>query len=60
MLTINATEHDLMQNFHRTADEKRMVVILPEASYGDWLDAPPSQNMDFLRQDPTDRFVAEG
>ena len=35
MLTINADSHDLMKSFHKPADEKRMVVILPEAAYGD-------------------------
>ena len=60
MLTINADDHALMRNFHKPADEKRMVVILPEASYSDWLTAPPSQNMNFLRQYPADRMVGEG
>lgn len=60
MLTINADDHALMRNYHKPADEKRMVVILPEASYSDWLTAPPSRNMDFLRQYPADRMVAEG
>ena len=60
MLTINAEDHAVMRNYHKPADEKRMVVILPEASYSDWLTAQPSQNMDFLRQYPADRMVAEG
>jgi putative SOS response-associated peptidase YedK len=59
MLTINADDHALMRNYHKPADEKRMVVILPEASYTDWLTAPASQNMEFLRQYPADRMVAE-
>lgn len=29
MLTINAADHALMNQFHKPADEKRMVVILP-------------------------------
>ena len=29
MLTINADEHPLMNQFHKPTDEKRMVVILP-------------------------------
>jgi putative SOS response-associated peptidase YedK len=28
-----------MNQFHKPADEKRMVVILPEESYGAWLNA---------------------
>lgn len=37
MLTINAESHGLMRKFHRPDDEKRMVVILPEDRYEDWL-----------------------
>lgn len=37
MLTINADGHLVMQRFHRPADEKRSVVILPDDAWGDWL-----------------------
>ena len=37
MLTINAQTHALMNQFHKPADEKRMVVILPKAIYQRWL-----------------------
>lgn len=49
MLTINADDHSLMRNFHKPADEKRMVVILPEPAYADWLEAPSAQSIDFMR-----------
>ncbi len=58
MLTVNADDHALMKNFHRAEDEKRMVVILPVGAYDDWLEAEPSQSMDFMRQYPADRLVA--
>jgi putative SOS response-associated peptidase YedK len=48
MLTINATSHLLMQNFHKPADEKRMVVILPPERYQDWLVATPADSMGFM------------
>lgn len=48
MLTINATEHALMRDFHKPADEKRMVVILPPERYQDWLVASPAGSMDFM------------
>ena len=48
MLTINAASHPLMQNFHKPADEKRMVVILPPERYEDWLVAKPADSMGFL------------
>lgn len=58
MLTLNADDHSLMRNFHRPTDEKRMVVILPEDSYDDWLKAKPQESMDFVRQYPAERLVA--
>lgn len=60
MLTINADDHELMRNFHRPEDEKRMVVILPQGLYGDWLTASPDQSQEFMRQYPSDRLEAEG
>ena len=59
MLTINADHHELMNAFHKPTDEKRMVVILPESAYGDWLDASAEQSMEFMRPYPADRLVAE-
>lgn len=59
MLTINADEHSLMRNFHRPGDEKRMVVILFEGSYADWLEAPVARTMEFMRPYPAERLVAE-
>ena len=44
MLTIDADDHALMRNFHKPGDEKRMVMILPEAAYDDWLDAPAARS----------------
>ncbi|SKC84773.1 SOS response associated peptidase (SRAP) [Burkholderia sp. CF099] len=49
MLTINADQHSLFQNYHRPGEEKRMVVILPAGAYGDWLAAGADDTRDFLR-----------
>lgn len=49
MLTINATEHPLMNQFHKSTDEKRMVVILSEADFQPWLTAPVDRAMEFMR-----------
>lgn len=57
-LNINADEHDLMCQFHKPADEKRMVVILPPDSYDHWLRATPQQSMEFMRPYPADRMQA--
>ena len=59
MLTVNADDHPLMRRFHKPGDEKRMLVILPEAQYGEWLEAPPERSMAMMRQYPASRLVAE-
>jgi putative SOS response-associated peptidase YedK len=58
MLTVNADDHPLMKQLHRPEDEKRMVVILPEADYADWLGHPPGQSERFLRQMPASMLTA--
>lgn len=57
MLTVNADDHEFMRNYHRQEDEKRMVVILPKGLYRDWLAAPASDSMDFMRRYPADRLT---
>ena len=58
MLTINADTHNVMKNFHRVNDEKRMVVILPPAAFDDWLRALPAFSMEYMHQYPADRLCA--
>jgi len=58
MLTINTDEHSLMRNLHRPGDEKRMVAILTEGSYEDWLAAPVERTMEFIRTYPADQLMA--
>ena len=45
-----------MQQFHKAADEKRMVVVLPPDRYQDWLEAKPEQSMAFMQMFPADRL----
>lgn len=59
MLTVNADDHSLMRHYHRPDDEKRMVVILPNGAIRDWLKAPPEQSMEYMRQYPAERLIAE-
>ncbi|MCX7251096.1 MAG: SOS response-associated peptidase family protein [Burkholderiales bacterium] len=54
MLTINADEHPLMNQFHKPQDEKRMVVILQDDRYHDWLYAPLERTAEFLQPYPAD------
>ena len=59
MLTINADENALMRQYHKPVDEKRMVVILPETAYADWLDAPVQRQGEFLVPYPAELLAAE-
>ncbi len=58
MLTINADDDPLFRDYHLAGKEKRMVVILPEGAYRDWLTAPAEAGRDFLVPFPTDKLVA--
>ena len=58
MLTINADAHALMRNYHKPGDEKRMVVVLPEGAYQDWLTAPVEQTMRFMVAYPAEGLTA--
>lgn len=58
MLTVNATDHPVMKNFHKPEDEKRMVVILAEGQYEEWLHASAAESMKFMLQYPAERLVA--
>ena len=48
-----------MCQFHKPVDEKRMVVVLPPNSYDHWLQATALQSMEFMRQYPTERLLAQ-
>jgi putative SOS response-associated peptidase YedK len=51
-------DHALCKHFHKPGDEKRMVVILREDQYDEWLDAPASRSMDFMWQFPAELLMA--
>jgi putative SOS response-associated peptidase YedK len=59
MLTINANEHPIMRRFHKSGEEKRMVVILDPRHYDSWLHVTAEKAPHFLRQYPADRLIAE-
>jgi putative SOS response-associated peptidase YedK len=58
MLTINTEHHPLMRQFHKPVDEKRMVVILPNNRYQDWLLARPEDSMGFIRPMAAEMLLA--
>lgn len=43
-ITINADHHPVMNRFQKPEDEKRSLVIVPRAQYGDWLNAGSAEN----------------
>ena len=58
MLTLNADAHGFMNRFHKPGDEKRMVVVLPEERYDDWLRADAAQARGFIQAFPAEEFIA--
>ena len=59
MLTINADDDPLFSRYHRPDEEKRMVVILSEGSYQDWLIAPPEDTHDLPGAYPALKLIAD-
>ena len=58
MLTINADVHPLMNQFHKPTDEKRMVVILHDEQYSEWISIQTKECGNFLKQYPADLLIA--
>ena len=59
MLTINADTHPLLKHYHKPEDEKRMVVVLPDGAYLDWLTMPVEQTLAFMQPYPSDQLKAD-
>lgn len=49
MLTVNADGHPVMQRFHRPGEEKRMVIILSDEQFDEWLSCSPEDAPKFFR-----------
>jgi len=58
MITINADTHPLMRQFHKPADEKRMVVILQPHQYAGWLAAPANSSIVFMAPYPAKQLTS--
>ena len=52
MITINATEHPVMQQFHGPDDEKRSIVVLQDNEYWPWLKANHEEARSLLKLAP--------
>ena len=59
MLTINADNHPMMNQFHKPADEKRMIVVLPPERYDDWLQASFKDRGYFLQAWPAELMTID-
>lgn len=58
MLTINADQHPLMNQFHRPGDEKRMPVIVPASHWQAWLDTRTEDAPAFFAPFPAEEMTA--
>jgi putative SOS response-associated peptidase YedK len=59
MLTVNADQHSVMNQFHKPEDEKRTPVVIPKEHFIDWLSADHEQAMGMLSSNLTNRFIAK-
>jgi hypothetical protein len=48
MLTVNADQHPVMQQFHKPGDEKRTPVIIQPEFFSDWLGADSTSAADWM------------
>jgi putative SOS response-associated peptidase YedK len=59
-LTINADDHPFMSHFHRLGEEKRSLVIVPNADYDEWLECKdPERARTYLQPDPAGLMTGE-
>jgi putative SOS response-associated peptidase YedK len=58
-LTINATGHPVMQQFHKPEDEKRSIVVLNDNEYLPWLNANQEQAKELLNLAPDNFLISE-
>lgn len=59
MLTINADGHPIMGRFHKPADERRSLVVVPRQAWHDWLTATPDTAGLMLSEMPVERYTSE-
>ena len=58
MLTINADKHPMMRQFHKSGDEKRMLVLLEPDQYQGWLDGALVNDPALYRPYPAQQLAA--
>ena len=58
MLTINADGHPVIGRFHQPTDERRSLVVMTPASWGDWLTAKSDDAATMMRPMDEKDFAA--
>jgi putative SOS response-associated peptidase YedK len=58
MLTVNADDHPVMNQFHRLGDEKRTPVVLSTSQFDQWLSADETQAMTMMKWDNMPQLLA--
>jgi len=56
MITMNAIDHPMMKEFHKTGDVKRSVVVIPESRLDEWLNWKSSNIQSFVQGFPEEEF----
>lgn len=59
MLTVNADEHPVMRQFHKSDDEKRTPFIMPPGLHDEWLSADIQQASELMRWSKMPALVSE-
>ena len=59
LLTVNADDHPVMRRMHKPGQEKRMLALLDPAEYDQWLERPPADAFELLRQYPSELLLDE-
>ena len=59
LLTINANAHPIMGRFHKPADERRSLVVVPRQAWHDWLTATPDTAGLMLSEMPVEQYTSE-
>jgi len=59
MLTVNADEHPVMKQFHKTGDEKRTPVILASNQFNNWLSTVESDAIEFMKWSEMPKIISQ-
>lgn len=59
MLTVNADEHPVMNQFHRPGDEKRTPVVLAQTQFDAWLSADEPRAMDLMNWNQMPELISQ-